>query len=97
MSEDQLKFYDYTEVAKILRVHRSTISRLIDAGKLGVTEVGTRRLVSHAHLEQYIEANTRAAQPGANDPQPRRRPVPPPERQKLREAYPFLQRDRSAS
>ncbi len=42
------------KVAELIRVHVSTVSRLMDSGKLGYYQIGRRRVVGAAHLEQYL-------------------------------------------
>ena len=43
------------KVAELIRVHVSTVSRLMDSGKLGYYQIGRRRVVGAGHLEQYLE------------------------------------------
>lgn len=42
------------KVAELIRVHVSTVSRLMDRGKLGYYQIGRRRVVGATHLEQYL-------------------------------------------
>lgn len=42
------------KVAELIRVHVSTVSRLMDSGKLGYYQIGRRRIVGASHLEQYL-------------------------------------------
>jgi excisionase family DNA binding protein len=48
-------------VAEMIRVHVSTVSRLMDNGKLGYYQIGRRRVVGATHLEQYLSAAERQA------------------------------------
>ena len=48
-------------VAELIRVHVSTVSRLMDTGKLGYYQIGRRRVVGATHLEQYLSAAERQA------------------------------------
>jgi excisionase family DNA binding protein len=41
-------------VAEVIGVHPATVSRLMDSGKLGYYQIGTRRLVGQNHLKQYL-------------------------------------------
>jgi excisionase family DNA binding protein len=42
------------EVAKLIGVHRTTIMRLLDAGKLGCYQIGDRRIVAETHLQEFL-------------------------------------------
>ena len=42
------------EVAKLIGVHRTTIMRLLDAGKLGCYQIGDRRIVAESHLQEFL-------------------------------------------
>jgi excisionase family DNA binding protein len=42
------------EVAKLIGVHRTTIKRLLDAGKLGCYQIGDRRIVAESHLQDFL-------------------------------------------
>ena len=46
--------FSVDKVAEAIGVHRSTVSRLMDSGKLGYYQVGDRRIVGERHLEQYL-------------------------------------------
>ncbi|MGH9929913.1 MAG: hypothetical protein ACREA9_11920 [Pyrinomonadaceae bacterium] len=35
-------------------VHRTTILRLLDAGKLGCCQFGDRRIVAESHLQEFL-------------------------------------------
>jgi excisionase family DNA binding protein len=49
------------KVAQLIRVHVSTVSRLMDSGKLGYYQIGRRRVVGAGHLEQYLSGAERQA------------------------------------
>jgi excisionase family DNA binding protein len=49
----ELKF-SIAKVAEVIGVHPATVSRLMDRGKLGYYQIGTRRIVGQTHLEQYL-------------------------------------------
>jgi len=49
------------KVAELIRVHVSTVSRLMDSGKLGYYQIGRRRVVGTGHLEQYLSRAERQA------------------------------------
>jgi excisionase family DNA binding protein len=49
----ELKF-SIARVAQVIGVHPATVSRLMDSGKLGYYQIGTRRIVGQTHLEQYL-------------------------------------------
>lgn len=42
------------QVAANLGVHAATVSRLLDSGKLGYYQIGSRRLVGQKHLEAFL-------------------------------------------
>jgi excisionase family DNA binding protein len=42
------------QVAANIGVHIATVSRLMDAGKLGYYQIGSRRVVGQSHLEQFL-------------------------------------------
>ena len=46
--------FSITRVAQVIGVHPATVSRLMDSGKLGYYQIGTRRIVGQTHLEQYL-------------------------------------------
>lgn len=62
---DVPKLLTIDEVARILRVHRATISRRINAGALSCVEVGSRRLILEKDLLSFIENRRSSA---ANSP-----------------------------
>ena len=53
--------FSMDKVAELIRVHVSTVSRLMDSGKLGYYQIGRRRVVGATHLEQYLSAAERRA------------------------------------
>jgi excisionase family DNA binding protein len=53
------KFYD--KVAEVMGVHRRTVTRLRDSGKLGYYQVGDRRIVGASHLQLYRSLAERKA------------------------------------
>ena len=53
--------FSMSKVAEMIRVHVSTVSRLMDNGKLGYYQIGRRRVVGATHLEQYLSAAERRA------------------------------------
>ena len=53
--------YSIAKVAAVIGVHRATISRLMSTGKLGYYQVGDRKVVGEAHLEQYLSLAERKA------------------------------------
>ena len=46
--------FSIARVAEVIGVHPATVSRLMDSGKLGYYQIGTRRIVGQTHLEQYL-------------------------------------------
>ncbi len=53
--------FSMEKVAELIRVHVSTVSRLMDSGKLGYYQIGRRRIVGESHLEQYLSLAERQA------------------------------------
>lgn len=53
--------FSMVKVAELIRVHVSTVSRLMDSGKLGYYQIGRRRVVGAGHLEQYLSVAERQA------------------------------------
>lgn len=53
--------FSIANVAQALGVHPSTVSRLMDGGKLAYYQIGARRVVGEQHLEQYLEIVERKA------------------------------------
>ena len=50
-----------SEVAELIGVHRKTILRLLDAGKLGCYQIGDRRIVAESHLQEFLSLAERKA------------------------------------
>ena len=50
------KIYSVEDVAKFLKVHKLTVHRAINSGKLGAFRVGKRLLVTAEQLSASIEA-----------------------------------------
>jgi excisionase family DNA binding protein len=46
--------FSMSQVAELIGVHRTTILRLLDAGKLGCYQVGSRRIVAESHLQEFL-------------------------------------------
>jgi excisionase family DNA binding protein len=46
--------FSMSEVAKLIAVHRTTVMRLLDAGKLGCYQIGDRRVVAESHLQEFL-------------------------------------------
>jgi excisionase family DNA binding protein len=46
--------FSMSQVAELIGVHRTTILRLLDAGKLGCYKVGSRRIVAESHLQEFL-------------------------------------------
>jgi excisionase family DNA binding protein len=53
--------FSIKEVAQRIRVHSTTVYRLMDNGKLGFYQIGGRRIVGEGHLEQYLSLAERKA------------------------------------
>ena len=53
-THDELIFYTIAECAVVLRVHRSSVSRMIRDGQLRHVRVGTRKLIQKSDLLRYI-------------------------------------------
>jgi excisionase family DNA binding protein len=53
--------FSISRVAQVIGVHPATVSRLMDSGKLGYYQIGTRRIVGQTHLEQYLLLAERTA------------------------------------
>jgi excisionase family DNA binding protein len=53
--------FSMAQVAKLIGVHRTTIMRLLDAGKLGCYQVGDRRIVAESHLQEFLSLAERKA------------------------------------
>ncbi len=51
--------FSMSQVADLFGVHRTTIMRLLDAGKLGCYQIGDRRIVGQSHLQEFLWLNGR--------------------------------------
>lgn len=60
MSEQgfECRLLSISEAAKILKVGRNTVLRLINQGRLGTIQIGQRDKVSYAELERFLVENT---------------------------------------
>jgi len=59
--------FSMAQVAKMVGVHISTISRHMDERKLGYYQIGTRRIVGQSHLQTYLSLAQRQATARAID------------------------------
>ncbi len=53
--------FSIDRVAEVIGVHRATVSRLMDSGKLGYYQVGDRRIIGERHLAEYLSLAERKA------------------------------------
>jgi excisionase family DNA binding protein len=53
--------FSIDQVAGKLSVHRSTVERLLYAGKLGYCQIGRRRIISETHFRKYLALVEREA------------------------------------
>jgi excisionase family DNA binding protein len=53
--------FSIKEVAQRFRVHATTVYRLMEKGKLGFYQIGSRRIVGESHIEQYLSLAERKA------------------------------------
>ncbi len=53
--------FSMSEVAELIGVHRTTILRLLDAGKLGCYQIGDRLIVAERHLQEFLSLAERKA------------------------------------
>jgi excisionase family DNA binding protein len=49
------------QVAKLIGVHRTTVLRLLDDGKLGSYQIEDRRIVAESHLKEFLSLAERKA------------------------------------
>lgn len=84
------EFLTTTEAAELLRVHRTTITRLVKDGKLAGTHVGARLVIARTAIDEFVQRNTSAVQPDAFDAKVRAPKPVPADREALRERYQFL-------
>lgn len=54
-TEDNLVLYTIKECADILRVHRSTVSRLLNENQIKHLEIGGRKLIRKPDLEAFLD------------------------------------------
>ena len=55
-----LQLVSLKDAAEALGVSRSTLWRLMRAGRIPAVTIGSRRLVRHEHLVSYVESQTLA-------------------------------------
>jgi excisionase family DNA binding protein len=60
-SEAIEQHFSIDQVAAKLSVHRSTVERLLYAGKLGYCQIGRRRIISETHFRKYLALIERQA------------------------------------
>jgi len=53
--------FSMSDVAEIIGVNISTISRLMDSSKLGYYQIGRRRIVGESHLQNFLSLAERRA------------------------------------
>jgi len=53
--------FSMSQVAKLIGVHRTTVLRLLDAGRLGYYQIGDRRIVAESHLHEFLSIVERKA------------------------------------
>lgn len=53
--------FSMKQAATRIGVHVATVSRLLDNGKLGYYQIGTRRVVGQTHLEEFLSLAERKA------------------------------------
>jgi excisionase family DNA binding protein len=53
--------FSMSQVADLIGVHRTTIMRLLDSGKLGCYQIGDRRIVAESHLQEFLSLAERKA------------------------------------
>ena len=56
MNAEDLKLLTMEEAAGILRVHRATISRLLQSGELACCAIGARKLIRPQDLARFIDS-----------------------------------------
>lgn len=59
MDSGEIALYTIEETAHLLRVHRSTVSRLLKAGELRHICVGTSKRIRRQDLVEFIESQIR--------------------------------------
>jgi excisionase family DNA binding protein len=68
-----MKVYTPDEAATVLQVSRKTIDRLIKAGKLPASKVGSLKRITEEQLAQYLEDNRVRPTVKPSEPQRQRR------------------------
>lgn len=87
---EEAKFLTPKEAADELRVHRTTITRLVQDGKLAGTRIGTRLVIARDAIDAFVDRNTTPVRDEAFDPKVRAPKPVPPDREALRQRYDFL-------
>ncbi len=64
MKAQETKF-SIKQVALNLGIHVATVSRLMDSGKLGFYQVGSRRVIGQEHFEKFLSLAERKARASA--------------------------------
>jgi len=54
----ELKLFNRTEAAKALSIGKDALGLLVNAGKIGVIQIGARWMISYKEIARYIEENT---------------------------------------
>jgi len=54
----ELKLFNRTEAAKVMSIGRDALGLLINEGKIGIIQLGERRMISYREIARYIEENT---------------------------------------
>jgi excisionase family DNA binding protein len=62
------RYYTIEEVAKLLRVHKRTIMRFIEAGQLHAIHVGRQYRISHSDLQKYLRSSGQQTPPSDEQP-----------------------------
>lgn len=62
----ELKLYSISAAAKQLSVRKDNLLKLIEDGKIGVLNIGSRRKISHLELVQFIKSNTVKLNPASS-------------------------------
>lgn len=48
-------FFTINEISKILKIHRTTVSRLLDRGELSYVQIGSSKRIPRNSLDKFIE------------------------------------------
>ena len=62
----ELKLYSISAAAKQLSIRKENLLKLIEGGKIGVLNIGSRRKISHLELVQFIKSNTVKSNPSSS-------------------------------